>query len=240
MVSAVLSMLLLTIALVLVISIVYYTWCNGISPLPSSLLLRRQVEQEVNRLSTVQQESGRYGFTGETANAVPSAMHSFRVESISTAADGAEATGRKSIHRRETGKSDGPLIIEAGSGWGTMALHLARYCQPCRVVGIENSVVPLMVSRLLAGLPGSHSIKLVHGDMYRYHYEQADLIVCYLFPGAMTRLSPIFREQTRPGTYIISVYFALPDWEAEQVITCRDVHRTRIYIYRTGSRIYNV
>lgn len=240
MVSAVLSMLLLTIALVLVISIVYYTWRNGISPLPSSLLLRRQVEQEVKRLSAVQQESGRYGFTGENASAANSTMPSFQGESVPTAADGAEATGKKSIHTRETGKLKGPLIIEAGSGWGTMALHLARYCQPCRVVGIENSVVPLAVSRLLAGLPGSHSIKLVHGDMYRYHYEQADLVVCYLFPGAMTRLSPILREQTHPGTYIISVYFALPDWEAEQVITCRDVHQTKIYIYRAGSRIYTV
>ncbi|WP_458120816.1 class I SAM-dependent methyltransferase [Paenibacillus sp. Z6-24] len=205
MLSAAISMLLLIMALFMLLSIVYYSWRNGISPLPSSLILRRQVEREVKRLAAVQQAIGRY----------------------------ADA-------EKENRSAASPLIIEAGSGWGTMVLHLARYCQPCRVVGIENSLVPLVVSRLLALLPGHAPIRLIRGDMYEYPYGQGDMIVCYLFPGAMTRLSPILRERTRPGTYIISVYFALPDWEPEQVITCQDVHRTRIYIYRTGSRVYKV
>ncbi|WP_052723560.1 class I SAM-dependent methyltransferase [Paenibacillus wulumuqiensis] len=238
MLSAAISILLLIMALFVLLSIVYYSWRNGISPLPSSLILRRQVEQEVKRLAAVQQAIGRYAAAGKESRSTASPLAAPVYDPVHIGIQ--QRTSSSTTVAEDKVPVQGPLIIEAGSGWGTMALHLARYCQPCRVVGIENSLVPLVVSRLLALLPGRAPIRLIRGDMYEYAYEQGDLIVCYLFPGAMTRLNPILRERTRPGTYIISVYFALPDWEPEQVITCQDVHRTRIYIYRTGSRVYKV
>ncbi|MNH91175.1 hypothetical protein D3C73_437260 [compost metagenome] len=132
-------------------------------------------------------------------------------------------------------------IVEAGSGWGTLALHLVRHCPGIQVTGIENSPVPWWFSRLLARLhvqfqskavaATRSSLAWVYGDMYDYDFESADVVVCYLYPGAMKQLSEVLSERLLPGTRIISICFVLPGWRAERVITCSDLFRTPIYIY---------
>ncbi|WP_409342317.1 SAM-dependent methyltransferase [Paenibacillus sp. MBLB4367] len=168
------------------VSIVYASWRNGISPMPSSLAVRTAVAAEVN------------GLTG-----------------------------------------NGP-IVEAGSGWGTMAFHLARHCRGRRVTGIENSPVPLWFSRLAArwsfpplsrALSSRDNVTFVRGNLYDYPYEKADVVVCYLYPGAMKRLSRLFGKSMKPGARIISVCFALPGWRPERVVTCGDPYRTKVYVY---------
>ncbi|WP_256759340.1 class I SAM-dependent methyltransferase [Cohnella sp. WQ 127256] len=185
------TLLLVSIVLLIVLSIVFVSWRNGISPMPTSLKVRQVVGEEVKRL---------YGWNSG-------------------------------------------LIVEAGSGWGTLGIHVAKQCRNCKVVGIENSPIPLWVSQLLAWLTfGVHpkqssasstysSVTFRKGNIYTYPYANADLVICYLYPGAMKRLSPIFHEQLAPGAQIISVCFALPDWEPEKVITCKDFYRTQVYVY---------
>ncbi|MCD9022094.1 class I SAM-dependent methyltransferase [Cohnella silvisoli] len=172
----ILSILLLAAVLWASLSIVYVSWKNGISPMPSSAPVRQAVAEEISRLS------------------------------------------KKGV------------IVEAGSGWGTLALHVAKRCRGWRIVGIENSAVPLWVSRLIARLSRA-SVTFVRGDLYAYSYEEVELVLCYLYPGAMKRLSPIFQEQLKPGARIISVCFSLPGWQPDKIITCRDLYRTKIYVY---------
>lgn len=169
-----LSISLLIVCLAAVVSIVFTSWRNGISPMPASADVRRKLKAELRRL--------------------PEVKH----------------------------------VADAGSGWGTLSLALARHCPDKQVRGIENSPIPLLVSRLLAGKKVTYS----RGDLYTYAYEGIDLVICYLYPGAMKRLDPIFRERLAPGTLVISICFALPNWEAEKVIWCTDLYRTPIYCYR--------
>jgi hypothetical protein len=177
----ILPILLIAIVLSASLSIVYISWKNGISPMPSSNLVRQAVADEVGRLS---------------------------------------------------GQG---LIVEAGSGWGTLALHVAKRCRGWRIVGIENSSIPLWVSRLIARLPLGKNLKssvtFIRGDLYAYPYGYVDLVICYLYPGAMKRLSPIFQERLAPGARIISVCFSLPGWQPERIITCGDLYRTKVYVY---------
>ncbi|GGF93684.1 class I SAM-dependent methyltransferase [Paenibacillus abyssi] len=122
-------------------------------------------------------------------------------------------------------------LVEAGSGWGTLAQHLAKHCSGWRVVGIENSFIPLWVSRIAAKLDSRAGVTMIRADLYMYPYDSADVVVCYLYPGAMLRLSTIFRERLVPGTRVISICFALPGWEPERVIICGDLYRTKVYVY---------
>lgn len=164
-----------------VISIVWTSWRNGISPMPASALVRQAVANEVNRL---------------------------------------QGTG---------------TLVEAGSGWGTLGIHLARHCQGWRVVGVENSPVPLRASQLLArlhfGVDAKAWAAFRRGNIYSWSYTDASVVVCYLYPGAMQRLSPILSRQLMPGARVISVCFALPGWTPERVVTCRDLYRTKVYVY---------
>lgn len=166
------------------LSIVYMTVRNGISPMPSSRRVIRSVTKEID-----------------------------------------------SLHRANT-------IVEAGSGWGTLALYIARHRNQknvgnssWRIIGLENSIVPLWYSRFICKIRGERAVKFIRQDIYQYSYRKADVVVCYLFPRAMESLSHVFRKQLTLGTRVISVCFALPGWTPDKVIVCEDMYRTKIYVY---------
>ncbi|MNW40518.1 hypothetical protein D3C74_176330 [compost metagenome] len=128
-------------------------------------------------------------------------------------------------------------IVEAGSGWGTLAFSITRQGRKVRrdiepkIIGLENSMVPLLFSQLMSVMLAEEMVTFVRRDIYRFSYREADVVVCYLFPRAMQSLSMIFQEQLSIGTRIISICFALPGWVPEKVIVCEDMYHTRIYVY---------
>ncbi|AIQ49982.1 hypothetical protein R70723_31955 [Paenibacillus sp. FSL R7-0273] len=135
-------------------------------------------------------------------------------------------------------------IVEAGSGWGTLGLEVIRHCPGKRLTGIENSGIPLGFSRLFtllyarmlpekgAGEGLRKRVIFKRGDIYSYSYRDADIVLCYLFPGAMALLAEKFRQQLPQGATVISICFALPDRQPVRVITCKDRLRTKVYVYR--------
>lgn len=158
-------------------SIIYFTWKNGVSPMPTSPSVGEKVAQVVEQLPQ----------HGE--------------------------------------------IIEAGSGWGQLSLRLAKLDPHRNVVGLENSWVPLWVSRISKTFSRASNVTFYRKNIFHHDFSSAGVIVCYLYPGAMKRLDERFRRQLAPGTWIVSIAFALPSWQPEQVYTCKDLHRTKIYIY---------
>ncbi|HZG57918.1 class I SAM-dependent methyltransferase [Paenibacillus sp.] len=123
-------------------------------------------------------------------------------------------------------------VAEAGAGWGTLALAIARRNPGWTVTGIENSPVPWLSSVALARAAGlTGRVRFLRGDLFKFPYEEADLVVCYLYPGAMARLSGVLRRRLAPGARAISVCFAMPGWTPERVLTCSDAYATKVYIY---------
>ncbi|BBI36394.1 class I SAM-dependent methyltransferase [Cohnella abietis] len=187
------SIIVLVSALLATISIVYASWKNGISPMPSSLRVREVVVKEINRLG------------------------------------------------------DKGVIVEAGSGWGTLGIHIGKQCGGWRIIGIENSSVPLWFSKIWSWITFRRfqrveqnrktSVTFRRGNIYNYTYEDTSLVICYLYPGAMKQLSAILREKLPPSARVISACFALPEWQPEKVITCTDIYRTQVYIYRVGDNV---
>lgn len=140
----------------------------------------------------------------------------------------ASAPVRRVVVQELSRYPEAQTIVDAGSGWGTLCQAIyARYREK-RIIGIENSLIPLLVARLLA----RGRIFYVRKSLYVYDYKEADLVICYLYPGAMRRLNEIFRDQLAFGSRVMSICFAMPGWEAERVLTCSDMYRTKIYIYR--------
>jgi hypothetical protein len=134
-------------------------------------------------------------------------------------------------------------IVEAGSGWGTLGLGIIRHCPGKRLTGIENSSIPLWSSRLLTavvtrllpltggGDPLQGRLRFIRGDIYRTSFADADMVLCYLFPGAMERLAVKFRQELPPGAVVISICFALPGMQPVRTVTCKDTLRTKVYLY---------
>src|SRR5436309_14838 len=165
------------VILVLVLSIVYWSIRNGISPMPST---RKQRQAMISLL--------------------PAEIH-----------------GR---------------IADLGSGWGTLAMALARRLPACSITGYENSPIPLCTSKLIARFARQSNLEFFRANLLSVPLNDFQAIVCYLHPSAMRKLQTKLEAELPAGTPVICNTFAMAGWKAEEVITLDDLYHTHIYSYR--------
>lgn len=127
-------------------------------------------------------------------------------------------------------------IYELGSGWGTLALALARRYPGCRVVAYELSPLPWLVSRLRATAAGLANLTLRRADFHGASLADAGLVVCYLHPAAMERLRPKLEGELGPGAWVLSNTFAVRGWRPEAERTAGDLYNSTVYLYRVPAR----
>jgi predicted RNA methylase len=123
-------------------------------------------------------------------------------------------------------------VHELGAGWGGLALGLARRCGRARVIAWERSPVPFLVLWLRRRASGLPNLEVRFADLYEVDLAQAAAAVCYLFPGAMTRLEPALRRASRPDFVVVTHTFGLRGWRAEKTTVVLDLYRTPVYVYR--------
>ena len=131
------------------------------------------------------------------------------------------------IPRKITGK-----VYELGSGWGTLIIPLAREHPGSKVIGYETSPIPYFISKVRVWNSGLKNVQLLKQDFYDASLADAAIVVCYLFPGAMSKLKRKFEKELKPGTIVITNTFALPGWTPLQVINIQDLYNTKVYLYR--------
>ncbi|MFC1586488.1 SAM-dependent methyltransferase [Fibrobacterota bacterium] len=127
-------------------------------------------------------------------------------------------------------KVRGP-VFELGSGWGTLAVPLAKALPDSLILAYENSGIPYLFSILRNRLLPMKNLVFIHKNYNSVSLTEAGLVVCYLYSGAMDKLKVKFERELKPGALIISHTFALPGWIPVQVMETGDLYRTRIYVY---------
>ncbi|MEW6368046.1 MAG: methyltransferase domain-containing protein [Acidobacteriota bacterium] len=123
-------------------------------------------------------------------------------------------------------------IVDLGSGWGSLAFPLARRFQSARVCGYEVSWVPFLCSRLRLRITRPPNLCIRRCDFFEVSFSEYDVVVCYLYTGAMRRLKSKLESELRPGTLVLSHTFAVHGWHPERVVRLGDTFATRIYLYR--------
>jgi hypothetical protein len=124
------------------------------------------------------------------------------------------------------------VIFELGAGWGTLALPLARRYPRCRVVAVELSPVPWLVSRLRRAWSGLANLEVRRADIHRTPLGDAGLVICYLYPGAMERLRPRLERELPPGCLVFSNCFRVPGWRPSRVVPFAGWFGDEMYLYR--------
>jgi hypothetical protein len=127
-------------------------------------------------------------------------------------------------------------IYELGSGWGTLAIALAKKYAHSNVVGYENSIVPYLFSQIRNLFTGCRNLNLVRKDFYTTPLNDADLVVCYLYAGAMEKLRTKFESELKKDAIVVSNTFAVPYWRPVEEIVVDDIYRTKVYLYVVGRR----
>ncbi|MGD8846088.1 MAG: methyltransferase [Desulfobacteraceae bacterium] len=144
--------------------------------------------------------------------------------------------GKRGLLGLLAGKKVNGKIYELGSGWGTLAFALAKQYAHCNVIGYENSIVPFLFSQISNMFRGLGNLKLVRKDFYTTSLNDADLVVCYLYTGAMAKLRTKFESELKKGAIVVSHTFAIPYWKPVEEIVLDDIYRTKVYLYVVDGR----
>ena len=128
------------------------------------------------------------------------------------------------------------LIVDLGAGFGTLMAAFAKRFPEARVLGIELSPLPWLVCRLRLLLRPRPKVTLRRGDFHRMPLGEATLVLCYLYPGGMTKLRPKLEAELRAGSLVVSHAFAMPGWTPERVMRVTDPYATPVYLYRVPAR----
>ncbi len=126
-------------------------------------------------------------------------------------------------------------IIDLGSGWGNMAIRLAKQFPQCHVIGYETSPVPYYFSKIWLFFDKIPNLQFRKKNFFSVNLKDSSLIYTYLYPGAMKILYNKFEEELIPGTIVVSNTFAVPQWDPVQVLEVKDIYNTRIYMYVKSS-----
>jgi hypothetical protein len=127
-------------------------------------------------------------------------------------------------------------IFELGSGWGMLAVALARRYPGCRVHAYELSPIPYVVSRLWCRMAGVGNLEIRRANFLQADLRDARLVVCYLSGGLMERLRVKFERELGDGALVLSNTFAIADWRPVAEVRAGDFFRSKVYLYRMERR----
>lgn len=103
-------------------------------------------------------------------------------------------------------------VYDLGAGTGAL-LFRAVDEGAASVVGIEIEPLRFLWLRLRRWKhAGGRRVELRRENIFRTDLRDADVVLVFLWPSAMRRLSGRFREQLRPGTRVVSYWHPLSDW----------------------------
>lgn len=106
----------------------------------------------------------------------------------------------------------GQTVIDVGSGDGRVLLEAAK--QGANAIGVEINPYLVWFTQLRAFLsPYRGRITAVWGNLWTSDLRAADVVFVYLIPWKMDVLAKKLREETKPGTLIVSNTFIFPHWK---------------------------
>lgn len=123
-------------------------------------------------------------------------------------------------------------VYDLGSGWGHLLCTLTDKYSNQPIIGIESSWIPYLFSKALFSLFPKENLSIQRENFFETSLEDASLVVCYLYPGAMALLKEKFENELKPGTIVITNTFSIPHWTPERETVLKDLYHTKIYLYR--------
>jgi len=125
-------------------------------------------------------------------------------------------------------------IIDLGSGWGNFVIRIAKSYPQRQIVGYELSFLPWLTSKCLKEVLGLKNLTLHRTNFYLADLSKASVLICYLFPEAMEKISHKLQVDQSNVSFVISNNFALPSWQACKTIRLNDFYKSPVYLYKIG------
>lgn len=126
----------------------------------------------------------------------------------------------------------GQILVDLGCGDGRI-LRQAHKCYQVRAIGYEVNLMAYLKARILS--LGFKNIEVRRRNFWSANLSDADVVVCYLYPDVMKKLSAKLKATLKPGAVIVSCNFRLPGFQPSRVLhPAGALHNDPVYIYRMG------
>jgi len=114
-----------------------------------------------------------------------------------------------------TGPAD--YVVDLGSGDGRIVIAAAKQFG-AKGLGLELDPKLVQLSRenaRAAGVAGRTEFRVE--DVLRADFSRASVVTVYLLPGLMAQLSPLFLDNLKPGSRVVTHAFVFPSWKPDRV-----------------------
>jgi SAM-dependent methyltransferase len=128
--------------------------------------------------------------------------------------------------------ADTDVVFDLGSGDGRIVIAAAR--RGARAVGVELDSILVEESRASADSAGvAARVEFRRADLFATDLRPATVVTLYLGRELNQRLRPLFLENLRPGTRVVSQAFDMGDWPPDSVVTVRsrEVAATPVHLW---------
>jgi predicted RNA methylase len=122
-------------------------------------------------------------------------------------------------------------LYELGSGWGNLAMAMAKSFPRCTIHAMENSPIPYIFSTAMNRIASPGNLRIFRGNIFNADLQDASIVICYLSRKHMEKLKVKFTRELPRGAKVISNTFSIPGWEPVRRIQAGDLYKTFIYLY---------
>lgn len=130
---------------------------------------------------------------------------------------------------------DDSVVYDLGCGDARVLFHLAKNNPKLKYIGIENSLFPFVIARVLSFWNkkiNNINVEIIKKDFFDVDLSNATHIFTYLYPNIMDDLLPKFDKELKIGTRLISASF---HFTGKREIALIDLKRGK---YQLGKLLY--
>ena len=126
-------------------------------------------------------------------------------------------------------KRQNQLIMDLGSGWGSLLLPLAKRFPQHHFIGIEYGYIPYFVSKLRSRkMP---NITYYRQDFFKSDISKADIIFMFLINKIMPKIEDKCSTEAKKGALIYSNRFPMPRMQEKRKVSLGSKYNT-YYVYK--------
>jgi len=127
----------------------------------------------------------------------------------------------------EVGPDD--VVYDLGCGDGRILVAAARRYH-ARAVGIEIDPLRYLWCQFLITILGQRKrVRIIFGNFFNKDLSEADVVMCFLMPDALTKLEKKLKQELQPGTRVVSNRFTFPTLDM-----IRENGEARLYLVYPG------
>lgn len=129
----------------------------------------------------------------------------------------------------------GERMFDLGSGDGRIVIMAAQKFRAVATgVEFDNDLWKQSMDRIRS-LGLEKRARIIHGDIMKQDYSQADLVTIYLLPSSNEKVRPLLEKQLKKGARVVAHDFEVGGWTPAKVEHIDDDGEGRshtLYLYR--------